>query len=97
MNQRSTTARAAGATGLTLALACLLSAPHAHANTYFKCVDAKGSVTVQQTACATTSSQEEKKVWAQGTQATPAAAQPLGERTPPAPRRAEDAARPKDR
>jgi len=34
------------------------------ANTYFKCVDAKGAVTVQQTGCAVSSSQEEKKVWA---------------------------------
>ena len=29
------------------------------ANTYFKCVDAKGAVTVQQTGCAVSSSQEE--------------------------------------
>ena len=47
-----------------LSLLAILGASHAAGNTYFKCVDAKGSVTVQQTACAVSSSQEEKKVWA---------------------------------
>ncbi len=32
-----------------LALTMLLAAGHAPANTFFKCVDAKGAVTVQQT------------------------------------------------
>ena len=97
MNQRSPNAGAAGATGPTLALLCLLCTSHANANTYFKCVDAKGAVTVQQTACATTSSQEEKKVWGQGTQATPPAAPSVSERSAPAPRRADATAKLRDR
>ena len=96
MSQRSRHALNSGATGLTLSILCLLGADHAQANTYFKCVDAKGAVTVQQTACATSSAQEEKKVWVSGVQATPPAS-PTTDRTPPAQRRAEDAAKPKDR
>jgi hypothetical protein len=48
----------------TLPLLLVLAVGDAGANTYFKCVDAKGAVTVQQTGCAVSSSQEEKKVWA---------------------------------
>ena len=96
MNQRSQNAGNSGATGLTFALLCLLGAGLANANTYFKCVDAKGAVTVQQTACATTSAQEEKKVWGPSTQATPPAA-PLSERSLPVQRRADDTAKPRDR
>jgi hypothetical protein len=82
--------------GLTLGLLCLLGAGHANANTYFKCVDAKGAVTVQQTACATNSAQEEKRVWVPSTQATPPAL-PVTERSSPVQRRADDTAKPKDR
>src|SRR5688572_9815220 len=42
-------------------LAALLAGGDAVANTYFKCVDARGAVTVQQTACLVTSSQQENK------------------------------------
>ena len=63
------------------------------ANTYFKCVDAKGAVTVQQTGCAVTSSQEEKKVWA--TKAPPS--QPTNEAPSPPVRRPEDTGKPKPR
>ena len=45
-----------------LPLLLVLAGSDAVANTYFKCVDAKGAVTVQQTGCAVSSSQEEKKV-----------------------------------
>ena len=96
MSQRSLDTLNPGAAGLTLALLCLLGADHAKANTYFKCVDAKGAVTVQQTACAISSAQEEKKVWVSGMQATPPAA-PTTDRPPPPQRRAEDTAKPKDR
>ena len=96
MNERSRDAANSGAAGLALALVCLLGAGHANANTYFKCVDAKGAVTVQQTACATSSAQDEKKVWVQGTQATPPVA-PVTERSSPVQRRADDTAKAKDR
>jgi len=96
MNQRSQDSGNSGATGPTLALLCLLGAGHANANTYFKCVDAKGAVTVQQAACATNAAQEEKKVWVPSTQATPPAA-PLTERSLPVQRRADDTAKPRDR
>ena len=97
MNQRSRNAGYGRSTGLTLVVLCLLGAGHAHANTYFKCVDAKGAVTVQQTACATTSSQEEKKVWLPGAQATPPTGAAVAERSPPVQRRPDDAAKSKDR
>ena len=96
MNHETRYAGSSRATGLTLALLCLLGAGHANANTYFKCVDAKGAVTVQQTACATSSTQEEKKVWVPGTQATPPAA-PASERSSPVQRRADDTAKLKDK
>jgi len=96
MNQRSRDAGNSGATGLILALLCLLGADHANANTYFRCVDAKGAVTVQQTACATSSAQEERKMWVPSTQATPPAA-PVPERSSPVQRRADDTPKPKDR
>jgi hypothetical protein len=96
MNETSRDSANSCGTGLALALLCLLGASHANANTYFKCVDAKGAVTVQQTACATTSAQEEKKVWVPITQATPPAG-PVAERSSPGQRRADDAAKLKDR
>ena len=96
MNQRSRDAGNSGATGLILALLCLLGAGHANANTYFRCVDAKGAATVQQTACATSSAQEERKMWVPSTQATPPAA-PVPERSSPVQRRADDTPKPKDR
>jgi hypothetical protein len=96
MNQISRDFGNPGVTGLALAFLCLLGAGRANANTYFKCVDAKGAVTVQQTACAITSAQEEKKVWVPSTQATPPAA-PVGERSSPVQRRTEDTAKPRDR
>jgi hypothetical protein len=96
MNQRSRDAGNSGATGLILALLCLLGAGHANANTYFRCVDAKGAVTVQQTACATSSVQEERKMWVPSTQATPPAAS-VPERSSPVQRRADDTPKPKDR
>ena len=96
MNQRSRDAGNSGATGLILALLCLPCAGHANANTYFRCVDAKGAVTVQQTACATSSAQEERKVWVPSTQATPPAAS-VPERSSPVQRRADDTPKPKDR
>jgi len=93
MNQRSRDSGNSGATGLALALLfCLLGTGQANANTYFKCVDAKGAVTVQQTACATSSAQEEKKVWVPSTQATPPAA-PVTERSSPVQRRGDDPAK----
>ena len=61
------------------------------ANTYFKCVDAKGAVTVQQTGCAVSSSQEEKKVW---TTKAPLP-QPTNEAPSPQLQRAEDTGKPK--
>ena len=97
MNQRSPNAGTAGASGLTLAFLCLLGTNHANAGTYFKCVDAKGAVTVQQTACATNSAQEEKKVWGQGTQAASPTASSGNEKSSSAPRRADEAARSKER
>ena len=60
------------------------------ANTYFKCVDAKGAVTVQQTGCAVSSLQEEKKVWATKAPLTP----PTNEAPSPHVRRSEDAGKP---
>ena len=96
MNQRSRDAGNSGATGLILALLCLPCAGHANANTYFRCVDAKGAVTVQQTACATSSAQEERKMWVPSTQATPPAAS-VPERSSPVQRRADDTPKPKDR
>ena len=96
MNDRTGSARCAPATQLTLALLCLLGTAHANANTYFKCVDAKGAVTVQQTACVTSSSQEEKKVWVSGAQAPPRAAS-VTERSSPVQRPGDDTAKPKDR
>ena len=62
-----------------LSLLALLGASHAAGNTYFKCIDAKGSVTVQQAACVITSSQEEKKVWT----SKPMSPQPASEPSPP--------------
>ena len=61
------------------------------ANTYFKCVDAKGAVTVQQTRCAVSSLQEEKKVWA--TKAP--LPQPTNEAPSPQLQRSEDTGKPK--
>ena len=61
------------------------------ADTYFKCVDAKGAVTVQQTDCAVSSSQEEKKIWA--TKAP--LPQPTNEAPSPQLRRPEDTGKPK--
>ena len=67
------------------------------ANTYFKCIDSKGAVTVQQTACAVSFSQEEKKrVWTPSLQATPTAP-PVAEPSSSYLRRSEDAAKPKIR
>ena len=96
MNQRSRDSGNSGATGLAIALLCLLGTGQANANTYFKCVDAKGAVTVQQTACATSSAQEERKMWVPSTQATPPAAS-VPERSSPVQRRADDTPKPKDR
>ena len=74
-----------------LPLLLVLAGSDAVANTYFKCVDAKGAVTVQQTGCAVTSSQEEKKVWA-----TKAPLPQLTNETPsPQLRRPEDTEKPK--
>jgi hypothetical protein len=61
------------------------------ANTYFKCVDAKGAVTVQQTRCAVSSLQEEKKVWATKAPLT----QPTNEAPSPQLRQPEDTGKPK--
>ena len=61
------------------------------ANTYFKCVDAKGAVTVQQTRCAVSSLQEEKKVWAPKAPLT----QPTNEAPSPQLRQREDTGKPK--
>ena len=61
------------------------------ANTYFKCVDAKGAVTVQQIGCDVSSSQEERKVWA--TKAPPS--QPTNEAPSPQLQRSEDTGKPK--
>ena len=61
------------------------------ANTYFKCVDAKGAVTVQQTGCAVSSLQEEKKVWTTKAPLT----QPTNEAPSPQLRQLEDTAKPK--
>ena len=74
-----------------LPLLLLLAGSHTVANTYFKCVDAKGAVTVQQTGCAVSSSQEEKKVWA--TKAP--LPQPANEAPSPHLRRPEDTGKPK--
>ena len=75
-----------------LLLLLLVSAgSDAVANTYFKCVDAKGAVTVQQIGCDVSSSQEEKKVWA--TKAPPS--QPTNEAASPPVRRPEDTGKPK--
>ena len=61
------------------------------ANTYFKCVDAKGAVTVQQTGCAVSSLQEEKKVWSTKAPLT----QPTNDVASPQLRQLEDTAKPK--
>jgi hypothetical protein len=74
-----------------LPLFLVMAGGDAVANTYFKCVDAKGAVTVQQTGCAVTSSQEEKKVWATKTPLP----QPMNEAPSPQLRRPEDAEKPK--
>ena len=75
-----------------LLLLLLVSAgSDAVANTYFKCVDAKGAVTVQQIGCAVSSSQEEKKVWA--TKAP--LPQPTNEAPSPQLQRSEDTGKPK--
>ena len=75
-----------------LLLLLLVSAgSDAVANTYFKCVDAKGAVTVQQTGCAVSSSQEEMKVWA--TKAP--FPQPTNEAPSPQLQRSEDTGKPK--
>ena len=75
-----------------LLLLLLVSAgSDAVANTYFKCVDAKGAVTVQQTGCAVSSAQEEKKVWA--TKAP--LPQPTNEAPSPQLQRSEDTGKPK--
>ena len=60
----------------TASLLALLASSNAFGNTYYKCVDAKGSVTVQQTACAVTSSQEERKVWSSKAQPSSPANKP---------------------
>jgi hypothetical protein len=73
-----------------LALLLVLTGSDAAANTYFKCVDAKGAVTVQQTGCAVSSSQEEKKIGA-----AKAPPQPTNEAPSPQLRRPEDAGKPK--
>lgn len=74
-----------------LPLLLVLTGSDAVANTYFKCVDAKGAVTVQQTGCAVSSSQEEKKIWA--TKAP--LPQPTNEAPSPQLRRPEDTGKPK--
>ena len=76
-----------------LPLLLVLAGSDAVANTYFKCVDAKGAVTVQQIGCDVSSSQEEKKVWA--TKAPPS--QPTNEAPSPPVRRPEDTGKPKPR
>lgn len=79
MNQTLGSARCQMHLRWALSLLVILGPGHAAGNTYFKCVDAKGSVTVQQTACAVSSSQEEKKVWT----SRPVSAQPAPEPSPP--------------
>jgi hypothetical protein len=79
-----------------LALVAALAAANAVANTYFKCVDAKGAVTVQQTACAATLSQEERKVWSSGVGSGQPTAQPGADASSGA-RRTDDTAKPKAR
>ena len=74
-----------------LPLLLVLTGSDAVANTYFKCVDAKGAVTVQQTGCAVSSSQEEKKIGAP--KAPPP--QPTNEAPSPQLRRPEDTGKPK--
>ncbi len=61
------------------------------ANTYFRCVDAKGAVTVQQTGCAVSSLQEEKKVWTTRSPLT----QPTSEAPSPQLRQLENTGKPK--
>jgi hypothetical protein len=78
-----------------IALLCLPDAGHANANTYFKCEDARGAVTVQQTACTTNSAQEEEKVCVPGTQARPPAATHT-EESSPVRRWADDTAKPRN-
>jgi len=72
-------------------LLLVLAGSEAVANTYFKCVDAKGAVTVQQTGCAVSSLQEEKKVWATKAPLT----QPTNEAPSPQLQRSEDTGKPK--
>jgi hypothetical protein len=79
-----------------VALLCLAWTGEATANTYFKCVDAKGAVTVQQAACAASSTQEERKVWTSGLQAAKPTAPPVAER-PSGLRRTEEPAKAADR
>ena len=74
-----------------LPLLLVLAGSDAVANTYFKCVDAKGAVTVQQIGCDVSSSQEEKKVWA--TKAP--LPQPTNEAPSPQLRRPDDSEKPK--
>jgi hypothetical protein len=70
-----------------LPLLLVLTGSDAVANTYFKCVDAKGAVTVQQTGCAVSSSQEERKIGAATKAPLP---QPTNEAPSPQLRRPED-------
>jgi len=74
-----------------LPLLLVLAGTDAVANTYYRCVDAKGAVTVQQTGCAVTSSREEKKVWI--TKAP--LPQPTNEAPSPQLRRPEETEKPK--
>ena len=97
MNDASAKTGVARAVLQGVALLCVAAAGPAAANTYFKCVDAKGAVTVQQTACAVSSSQEERKVWTSSLQGGQPAPQPLGEPSSSHTRRGDDAARPKPR
>jgi Domain of unknown function (DUF4124) len=52
-------------------LLAMLATSSALGNTYYKCTDSKGAVTVQQSACVVSSSQEEKKVWISGAPLAP--------------------------
>lgn len=48
----------------------LLHIGHAWATTYYKCIDGKGAVTMQQTPCAGTAAQKERKAWTNATSGT---------------------------
>ena len=74
-----------------LPLLLVLAGSDAVANTYFKCVDAKGAVTVQQIGRDVSSSQEEKKVWTTKAPLT----QPTNQATSPQLRQPEDTGKPK--